>query len=155
MAIQSEDIIVVKVLAVIGAIAAIIGFIVWRTSPYWPWPSDSEIASRLEEVVDICTDNETSTECKKLKRLYNMNFRYCIKVKNSDYRFTGSLSWYFDPKYEGISGVAWQGDIKTPPNEDPNSLSNYYGYQYIYCRDTAEEVYLELVRAEYNALQYK
>lgn len=90
---------------VIGVILIVVGFIAWRISPYWPWPTDAEINDRLEEVVDMCSNNENSSECKKLKRLYSMTFKYCVKVKESDYGLQG-MAWNFDPKCEGIYGVA-------------------------------------------------
>lgn len=148
---------VLGVVAIVCIILAIVGFIVWRTSPYWPWPTDAEISDRLEEVIDMCDDNESSSECKKLKRLYNMTFKYCVKVKESDYGFQG-MNWTFNPKYEGIYGVAWEGDSTSPPQDNSSPYSGLgigYGYRYILCRDHSEDTYLELVKAEYRALQYK
>ena len=55
-------------------------FIAWRNSYLWPWPSQSEIDSRLSEVIDTCSYNENSQQCKNLAKQYDMNFQYCRAV---------------------------------------------------------------------------
>lgn len=56
---------------------AIIGFVFWRNSYFWPWPTQSEIDQRLLEVVDACIYNENSRACKNLSKRYDMSFEYC------------------------------------------------------------------------------
>lgn len=131
-------------------VAAIFGFIVWRKSPYWPWPSKEEIEDRLDKVVKICTNNEASERCREIKNLYGANFKYCVKVKNTDVAM-----WYLTNKYEGVYGVAWQKQYKTPNDMSEITGINYFsGYQYTSCVETREKIYnyLEKVKQQSDYL---
>ena len=55
----------------------VIGFLLFRNSSYWPWPSQEEIDQRLIDVVDACMYNESSRACKNLQSRYSMSFEYC------------------------------------------------------------------------------
>lgn len=72
-----------KTAIVVGCIVGIvIGFIAFRTSYLWPWPSQSEIDQRLLDVVDSCIYNENSRACKNLQNRYNMSFEYCYALSD-------------------------------------------------------------------------
>ena len=66
----------------IAIIISVIGFIIWRNSPYWPWPSNNEIRERMEKVIEACDGKVDSSSCKDAKNLYHAKFQYCVKVKN-------------------------------------------------------------------------
>lgn len=52
--------------------------LVWFiNSPFWPWPSSSEVGRRLNEVIDACIYNERSRGCSSMQERYGMAFEYC------------------------------------------------------------------------------
>ena len=71
---------------------------------------------KLNEVVDICSMNEDSSECFKIKKKYNMTFKYCKKIEN------------FSSLDVTLYGVAWEGDSSEPPQQQ-YSVFNYYDCQ--------------------------
>ena len=97
-----------KVFVVISIL--IIAFIAWFNSDFWPWPSKDRIRERLDKVIDICTDNENSSDCKNIQKKYGMTFRYCHSIADMNKTQTvylngqsfqmPSFSWY---------AVAWEG----------------------------------------------
>lgn len=116
-------------------VALIAGFIAWRASPYWPWPSQKEIEKRLDEVVDICTNHEYSSECLKKKKLYHMKFKYCEKVKNMN-----MIEWSITGKNEGIYAIAWLDEYATPNDMSDDTGINYFtGYKYVNCKDSLKD----------------
>ena len=58
-------------------LGVVILFALFRTSDFWPWPSQSEIDQRLSDVIDACMYNENSRACKNLTNRYSMEFEYC------------------------------------------------------------------------------
>lgn len=123
-----------KLLLVVAMMVII--FVAWFNSDFWPWPSGDRINARLNKVIDICMDNESSTECKDIQKRYGMTFRYCrsfADTKTKDYYGQDgaihSLPYY--PTY----GVAWEGSSSTPPenkiiygNGESTTLpSKYFG----------------------------
>ena len=108
-------------------ILVILAFICWFRSDYWPWPSEKRREERLDRVVDVCTDNENSSECKSLKDKFGITFRYCEEFS-------------FDIFEKNIYAVAWEGNGSMPPNNKP---SNPYGIpsleKYRTCKDHLSE----------------
>ena len=125
-----------KVFVVISVL--IIAFIAWFNSDFWPWPSKDRIRERLDKVIDNCTDNENSSDCKNIQKKYGITFRYCHSIadmnKTQVVYLNGqsfqmpSFSWY---------AVAWEGNSSEPPKNEtrlPNGttlpgISTYYGCQ--------------------------
>ena len=111
-------------------------FIAWFHSDYWPWSSKGRINDRLDKVIEICTDNENSTDCKNIQKKYGMTFRYCRSIADMGKTQTAYLngqsfqmpvfSWY---------AVAWEGNSSEPPKNETKlpdgttlpSINSYYG----------------------------
>ena len=112
-------------------------FIAWFNSDYWPWPSKDRIRERLDKVIDICTDNENSSDCKNIQKRYGMTFRYCHSI--GDYNKTttayGSDGRTFQLPYFPWHAVAWEGNSSEPPKNETKlpdgttlpSINPYYG----------------------------
>lgn len=125
-----------KVLVIFSVL--VVAFIAWFNSDYWPWPSKDRIRERLDKVINICTDNENSSDCKNIQKKYGMTFRYCHSIADMNKTQTvylngqsfqmPSFSWY---------AVAWEGNSSEPPKNETRlpdgttlpSLSTYYGCQ--------------------------
>ncbi|MBQ3280152.1 hypothetical protein IJG92_00610 [Candidatus Saccharibacteria bacterium] len=63
-------------------LVSIVGFMFFRTSDYWPWPSQDEVDQRLINVIDACIYNEGSRACTNLQKRYNMTFEYCYALSD-------------------------------------------------------------------------
>lgn len=125
-----------KVFVVISIL--IIAFIAWFNSDFWPWPSKDRIRERLDKVIDICTDNEDSSECKNIQKRYDITFRYCHSIADMNKAQTVYLNGksYEMPSFSWYA-VAWEGNSSEPPKNEiklPNGttmpgLNAYYGCQ--------------------------
>ena len=120
----------------------IVASIVWYNSDFWPWPSEDRIRERLDKVIDVCTDNEDSSDCKNIQKKYGMTFRYCHSIADMNKTRTIYINGEpFEMPLFSWYAVAWEGDSSEPPKKEtklPNgttlpSLNTYYG-----CREHKE-----------------
>ena len=96
--------------AVYIILSIVLASVAWYNSDFWPWPSRDRIRERLDKVIDICTDNENSSECKSLQSRYDMTFKYYHSLANSGEKNSWGLPTF--PWY----AVAWEGKSSTPPD---------------------------------------
>ena len=125
-----------KALIIISIV--IVAFIAWFNSDFWPWPSKDRIRERLDKVIDVCTDNEDSSECKNIQKRYGTTFRYCHSIADMNKTQTVYLNGksYEMPSFSWYA-VAWEGNSSEPPKNEiklPNGttmpgLNAYYGCQ--------------------------
>lgn len=119
------------------AFLVIVGLVVtgvaWYNSDFWPWPSDERIRERLEEVIDICTNNEDSIRCKNIQKRYNMTFRYCESTFPTTKTYWINGQALTGPSFDEYA-VAWEGDSSTPPK----SNSYFTLDQYRNCKEHRE-----------------
>ena len=57
-------------------------FIAFRKSDFWPWPSQSEIDQRMNDILDVCMYNENSRACRNTVNKYNLDFKYCYALSD-------------------------------------------------------------------------
>lgn len=84
----------------------------------------------LDDILAACINSEKSNLCSKLKKKYNISFKYCKSILdpiNEQYIPTtlpdGSFTIIENPIWHG---VAWEGDSSMPPKDN---LFNYGIYQ--------------------------
>ncbi len=92
-------------------IIVIIVFIMWAISGFWPI-SFKTTSEKLDEVLDACTNNEYSSECQKIKKKYNMSFKYCKSFADGVGKFEDG--YYISAPYYP---VAWEGTSAEPPEK--------------------------------------
>lgn len=91
--------------------------------------SPGERREQLNAVLEACTNNEYSAQCKELQQKYDVTFRYCHNLKKSDGAYadldTIMNAWY---------PVVWEGNSSDPPDthfttssSDIVIPSGYYG----------------------------
>ena len=110
----------------------VFAFVAWFNSDYWPWPFEWQRDNRLDRVLETCTNNETSSECKSIQKRLNITFKYCHSIgdwgkKKTIYINGKPYEWPDYPWY----AVAWEGSSSEPPKSGSGigSFSQYYGCQ--------------------------
>lgn len=88
------------------------------------WVSDSTLDARLAEVVNVCINNEKSSECSKIKEQYKANFKYCYSFFDVP-RINGSMDVYAIAYNNRTIVKKYEGDFE----------SSFYG-----CSDFKENI---------------
>lgn len=112
--------IVIALIIVAGIIVAIFA------SEWFGDLSEERRNDRLEEVLEECNGRENSSKCKKLQEKYNMTFRYCRTISDTDriktyYTPDGMFHIEMPPK----TPVVWEGNSQQPP-KDSLGFSSFY-----------------------------
>ena len=94
--------------------------------------NENQRREHLDDVLSACINSENSNLCIKLKKKYDITFKYCKSHLDSiDKQYhtitlpDGSPYFIYEPIWHG---VAWEGDSSMPPNQDNSliSLNAYY-----------------------------
>lgn len=135
---------------VVCAVVVVVAFVIFRTSDYWPWPSQSEVDQRLIDVVDACMYNESSRACKNLQSRYSMSFEYCYALSDIP-EIDTLMPVYGVAKKKGFVGLPLNWESRNRPagiSPDASSLENNLKtmkknssvYPYYGCTRTLDEI---------------